>query len=534
MGVWLVDLADLSSGTTSGSSRLIHGGLRYLEYGELDLVRESLAERGRLLRLAPQFVRPLKLWIPAASRLGGAMTAVGRFFGWKWWPQQPPAEGRGDWLIRAGLALYDAYAHDPLLPKHGTARVPAAGAPPVNDERYGWLNSYYDAQVEFPERLVVGLLHDARRFAESHGSAFEVFTYHATTLKGTTAEIASLPGMCGPQEARTLEPAMIVNATGAWVDETLERLHVPARRLMGGTKGSHLFTFNSRLRGLLAGDGIYAEARDGRPIFITPLGDCVLIGTTDELFEGPPEDAVATDAERDYLLGSVNAILPDATLSAADVDFHTSAVRPLPYVDASTPASITRRHAIVEHRDAPVPLISLVGGKLTTMRSLAEEAAARVLSQLGIAVMANSRETPIMESDTYPRDPHERTRLCHEVARQTRFAPESVAAVEALYGGPVEPLFHSLAAENDRSLVDDTPLPTAFAAWVIRHEHARTLADLVERRLMLLYHQRLTRACLRRLAELLAAAGRIAPDACERAAADEIERLKVHYGKRVE
>ncbi len=275
------------------------------------------------------------------------------------------------------------------------------------------------------------------------------------------------------------------------------------------------------------------RATGGR-FFTLPLGDCVLIGTTDEPFEGPPQDALATDAERDYLLASVNAILPEAALTAADVDFHTCAVRPLPYVDASTPGSITRRHAIVEQRDAPLPMVSLVGGKLTTMRSLAEEAAAVVLKQLGLPVTANSRETPIMESNAYPRDPYERTRQWHEVARETRFAPESVAAVATLYGGPMGPLFHALAADGDHSLLDDTPLPAAFAAWVIRHEHVRTLADLVERRLMLLYHQRLTGACLRRLAELLAAAGRIPGNACERVVADEIARLQARYGKRVE
>src|SRR4051812_14350631 len=93
VAVWLVDTADIASGATSGSSRLIHGGLRYLEYGELALVKESLAERSRLLRLAPQFVHPLRLWIPTSTRFGGAVTAIGRFFGWKWWPHRAPRNG---------------------------------------------------------------------------------------------------------------------------------------------------------------------------------------------------------------------------------------------------------------------------------------------------------------------------------------------------------------------------------------------------------------------------------------------------------
>ena len=138
---------------------------------------------------------------------------------------------------------------------------------------------------------------------------------------------------------------MIVNATGAWVDETLQRLHVPSRRLMGGTKGSHLFTFNARLRECSRGEGIYAEAADGRPIFITPLADTVLIGTTDEPSTVRPQEARLTEPSATICSTSVNAILPEARLTAADVDFHYSAVRPLPYVDARSTAAITRRHA---------------------------------------------------------------------------------------------------------------------------------------------------------------------------------------------
>ena len=120
VSVWIVDTADIASGATSGSSRLIHGGLRYLEYGEFDLVKESLAERTRLLRLAPQFVRPLRLWIPAENRWGGLVPAVGRFFGWSWWPQ--PNRPRGSALIRAGLKFYDAYARTKRSPSTPAAR----------------------------------------------------------------------------------------------------------------------------------------------------------------------------------------------------------------------------------------------------------------------------------------------------------------------------------------------------------------------------------------------------------------------------
>jgi glycerol-3-phosphate dehydrogenase len=539
VSVWLVDTRDIASGATAGSSHLIHGGLRYLEYGDFGLVKESLAERALLLRMAPQFVRPLKLWIPSANRLGGSISAPGRFFGWNWWPAPQPKAGRGAWLVRAGLRFYDAYARDPLLPKHEVMRVSAGGGPRVNPHKYHWLCSYYDAQVAFPERFVMAIVEDARRLANIHSVDFQVFTYHRAVLNGKTVQLSRLPETHGIDFPSMLEPAMIVNATGAWVDETLQRLHVPSPRLMGGTKGSHLFTFNQRLRELLGEDGIYAEARDGRPIFITPLADTVLVGTTDERFEGSPEEAVATEPELNYLLDSVNAILPDAALTPDDVDFHYSAVRPLPYVSSATPGAITRRHAIVKHETATVPMISLVGGKLTTMRSLAESGAAVVLKQLGRPVTDNSREWLTTGAVNYPADRDSLPSVCEKIAVQEGFPASSVAAVWRLCGDFAHWVLskrvpQSLGFPSDHTLLDDTLLPFRFVRWTIHCEQARTLADLVERRLMLLYHQRLTKACLRRLAELLIEADQLPAAQIDAAVADEIARLKARYGKHVE
>jgi glycerol-3-phosphate dehydrogenase len=525
-GVWLVDTADIASGATSGSSRLIHGGLRYLEFGEFDLVKESLAERTRLLRLAPQFVHPLRLWIPAASRFGGSIGALGRFFGWSWWPTPVPRHGRGVSLIRAGLTFYDAYARDPHLPRHQVMKARAAPIPVAHDH-YRWLCSYYDAQVAFPERLVLALLAGAQQLAAQRQLDFRVFTYHRASLRGDTVEICPIDAA---EPSESLRPAAIVNATGAWVDRALERLHVPSRQLMGGTKGSHAFTFNARLREALSGQGIYAEARDGRPIFILPLADATLIGTTDEPFEGDPREARATPQELDYLLESVNAILPTARLSPSDIDFHYSAVRPLPKVDATSPAAITRRHSLVEHDNAAVPLYSVVGGKLTTMRSLAELTADTVLARLGRPVTANSRDCVLPGGENYPADSQALQQAVDQIAARTGFSSSSVAAVWKLCGTRSDSI---LASASDRELLGDTQLPCLFVRWSIEHEWATTLADLVERRLMLLYHHGLTKASLRRLAELLAEAGIFSAFDVDTRVAEEVARLAARFGKRV-
>lgn len=530
VAVWLVDTADIASGASAGSSHLIHGGLRYLEYGEFDLVKESLGERTRLLRLAPQFVRPLRLWIPTSNRFGGAIGAVGRFFHWDWWPTPQPRSGRGLELIRAGLAMYDAYARDPSVPKYRVTGLNAPDAPPFDRHRYRRLAAYYDAQVEFPERLTLALLEDAREISAAKGLDFRVLTHHTATLHDKTVEI--VPSSAGAtSEAPTVQPAAIVNATGAWVDETLARLHVDSKRLMGGTKGSHLFTFNQRLRDALRGQGIYAEARDGRPIFITPLAGTVLIGTTDVRVSGPPENALATDAELDYLIESVNAMLPEARLTRADINFHYSAVRPLPYADAKTTGAITRRHALAEHPGASMPLISVVGGKLTTMRSLAALTAATVLSRLGQPILATSEERPIPGAAHLPTDARKRREFWQRLASELSLSAESVAEVGQLVGSRAEEILRS---DSDRTLLTDSPLPCAMVRWSIEHEWAHTLADLVERRLMLLYHQRLTRGCLNHIAKLLVTAGHLPADQLEATVAAQIERLAVRYGKQVE
>ncbi|MEX0978067.1 MAG: glycerol-3-phosphate dehydrogenase/oxidase [Pirellulales bacterium] len=527
LSVWLVDSADVASGATSGSSRLIHGGLRYLEYGEFDLVKESLEERTRLLRLAPQFVHSLRLWIPATSRFGGAVGAVGRFFGWSWWPQ--PKVNRGSALIGAGLTMYDFYARDATVPKHTCGSTPVAGAPPVDRRKYRRLCSYYDGQVMFPERLLLSMLEDARRVSQERGLDFRVFTYHQARLNGKTVEI-SPSDKARSDQACTLEPAVIVNATGAWVDETLKRLHVPSQRLMGGTKGSHFFTFNQRLREQLAAQGIYAEASDGRPVFITPLEQAVLIGTTDIPFQGPPEDARATEGELAYLLDAVNTVLPEARLTESDIDFHYSAVRPLPYTDANSTAAITRRHSFVWQTGTAVPMFSVVGGKLTTMRSLAEQAAGVTLEHLGRTPTANSRERVFPGGDDYPQGAVAVAATQQAIAQGSGRSAAAVAAVWKLCGTRSAEI---LEASADRTLVNDLDLPCSFVRWSIEHEHAHTLADLVERRLMLLYHQRLTRGCLRRLAELLAEAGRLPSGDVDAAVEAEINRLRARYGKRV-
>jgi glycerol-3-phosphate dehydrogenase len=529
--VVVVDQADVASGATAFSSRLIHGGLRYLEYGDFDLVRESLAERTRLLRLAPQFVRPLELFIPVRSRMGGLVASARRFLGHESGEGEsggtPP---RGLWLARAGLWFYDRWARDPTLPRHRVYRATDNRAVPVDPRLYRWEMSYHDAQIVYPERFVLALLEDARRLAIGQGLTFRVWTYCRALLDGVTAEIRPA---AGGDAVATFRPAAIVNATGAWVDRTLARMSLASRRLIGGTKGSHLVTSSSRLRSLLGDRGIYVEAADGRPVFILPWAGNVLIGTTDVPFERGPEQAVAGDDEIDYLLDAVNQVLPQAALGQHDIDSHYSGVRPLPYADAATPAAITRRHALHWHTDAPLPLCSVIGGKLTTCRSLAEEAAGELLTRLGLRRSADSRERTIPGGHEYPSDAAALEAAWRRLSQRSGWTIEQVRAVWPLIGTRTEEVVDACAGQSATSL-PGTDLPAAFARWIIEHEWVTTLDDLVERRLMLIFDPRLSVGCLVELAGLLAAAGRLAPSDLDAHVKATIRRLGERYGKKVQ
>jgi glycerol-3-phosphate dehydrogenase len=359
-----------------------------------------------------------------------------------------------------------------------------AGVPPVSDKVARRLWAYSDAQITYPERLVIDFLADARQVAQEKGIDFRILTYSRATLRGATVEIEPVDGQAGA--ATTLEPVAIINATGAWVDATLAKLPVPSRRLMGGTKGTHFVTYHPRLAELLKGHGVYTEARDGRPVFLLPFGEGTLVGTTDLPFEGDPATAVATEQELEYLLAVVADVFPDARVTRRDIVMHQCGVRPLPYVDAKTPAAITRRHQLVWNDASSVPLVSLVGGKLTTCRSLAEETAAAILDRLGRSVGANSRE---------------------------RIVPSTEVDAELFAHGTAR-----------------RPFPTKAIRTAVKTEWAIRLEDVVERRLMLHFSPHLSRDMLVAIAAELVEQGKLAaaesPLAINRCAT----RLREHFG----
>jgi len=546
--VCIVDTGDVAGGATSRSSRLIHGGLRYLEYRDTALVRESLLERERLLKVAPHFVKPLRLTIPVKHRFGGLWAGFVRFSGLARtslgqallkFSRSP----RGLLAIKAGLSMYDRIARSDSMPPHKVESL-ADGASnwasntdtigPQVTQRVRWRCSYSDAQIEFPERFVLAMLEDARRAAESNGTVFEILPYHRAVASESSAEISIVPVDVDPStgntdQQKTITPSVVINATGAWGDRTLEALGLKERQLFAGTKGSHLFTNHPPLVAALNGNGIYAEADDGRLIFILPCAGGVLIGTTDEPFKGDPGHAVATPHDVDYLLQMVAGVFPDVGLTIDQVSMHHAGVRPLPKSDGGPAAAVPRGHSIEETELNGVPVLTLVGGKLTTCRSLAEEVRHRVCAHHNHPQCQSTIDRPL------PGAPAVGDHLLTEeqlarLAEKYNLTGRQAAAVWPLIGDRFDEVF---TTENNDSLAG-THIPESFVRWSIEHEWCTKLEDLVERRLMLIFQPTIHRATLEQLAIELVRAGRLTECEVDAEVDNVCRRLSKFYGRTAE
>ncbi len=447
--VLLVERGDIGAGTSASSSRLIHGGLRYLEYGELGLVYESLHERERLLRLAPHLVAPLELVIPVYR---GAR--------------------RPRWQIALGLALYDLLSIGRSVPGRtllGRDEL-LARMPGLNPRELVGGASYYDAQVRYPERLVVENVRDA----VANGAVLRTRTC-VTRVRVDGGRAVGVDWR-GPDGATGGAAApLIVNAAGPWVDEVLGPIQ--HTRLLGGTKGSHIIV--ARFSGAPS-TGVYVEAgADGRPFFILPWNDLLLIGTTDQRFDGDARDAAIDSHELDYLTSETERVFPGAAGLADRVLYTQTGVRPLPWRPRSATAAITRRHVIRRHRAAR-GLYSVVGGKLTTHRALAEDVLRKVRREL-------PRSSPAHPTRTRPLpgalDAPARDALLAELG--ARFGPAQAQRLWSVYGSAGAEIAALGARPELAARIDGVSgVLVAELIYAIEREWAVTLEDLLQRRCM--------------------------------------------------
>ena len=542
VSVVLADTGDLATGATSKSSRLIHGGLRYLEYGDVRLVRESLIERGKLLKLAPQFVRPLRLFVPTRQRWSGLLRSALGFFklartrlGRRMMGRSERRAPRGFWPVRIGLWMYDLFSWGDGLPKSRSRRLPtrepdspahlaADSHPQIDTTSYRWLCEYSDAQMCYPERCVIALLMDAEQTARERSVPFQIIPHATIRWQDSAIQITN-----SSSPPISIQPEMIVNCSGAWGDLTLKGIDPGTTPLFAGTKGSHFVTRHLQLKAMLGDQGVYAETGDRRLAFILPFGDAILVGTTDERWSGPPEQAIASDEELAYLLDVVDNVF-GLQLTRADIESHYSGVRPLPRTTDISNAVISREHSLAEHRLHGIPILTLVGGKLTTFRSVARQVADRVLKRLGQTRIATTDHRTLIGGEDFPRDPANWPPLWQRWATDSDTTVDEVAALWPLYGMQTRTILAQVASEP-RQLIADSPLTRRTVRWVIKHEWVSSLDDLIERRLMLIFAHTLSRSLLHDLAECLVESGHLSQDRLSSAIEATSARLRLHYGR---
>lgn len=452
LSVLLLEKNDFGGGTTSWSSRLIHGGLRYLEYAEIPLVYESLRERRILREVAPHLVKPIRLTIPVYE--------YGR---------------RGPLVIRLGMLAYDLLSLAKRIPRHRMlSRDELILAEPGLDRQGLKAGAqYYDGQVTFIERLVMENVLSAR------AAGADVRNYSPAiginVRERCVRAVQFLDGATGRETE--VSARVVINAAGPWVDRVLATVNREIRQFMGGTKGSHIVV--DPFEGAPT-DACYVEARqDGRPFFIIPWNRQYLIGTTDIRYDGDPGELTASAEEIDYLIAETNTVIPSAALSREDINFAYAGVRPLPRRDKGPESAITRKHIIMKHRRVARGLISIIGGKITTYRNLAEQAVNAAVRHLdGDAGRCKTRTAILPGADGL------------DAARQrlesdARFSDAAVDRLLSIYGGTVRQVL-DIADESpfDEFIDTDRTILAAEVAHAMRNEMATNLIDIVHRRMM--------------------------------------------------
>jgi glycerol-3-phosphate dehydrogenase len=427
--VLLVEKDDLASHTSSASSKLVHGGLRYLEYYEFRLVREALRERAILLKTAPHIVRPLRFVLPQAPGM------------------------RPRWLLRAGLLLYDLLSLRGGLPRSRASRDRALGEP-LSARRP--LLTYWDAWVDDARLVILNALDAAERGAE-----IATRTEFLSAVRDGETWLAKLSG------GREVRARTIVNAAGPWVAEVLRgRLNESSESRVRLVKGSHIV-----VPALYEGDQAYIlQQPDGRVVFALPYGDSTLVGTTDVAVD-KPEDAKIDEAETRYLCDAVNRYFT-RQVAPGDVIWAYSGIRSLHDDGAAEAKAVTRDYHLELDADPGPKLLSVFGGKITTARALAREA----VDLLGVEGRRSTGWLFLPGGDIYPL-------FLSWLDELARWLPaETVLRLSRAYGTRLKDLVGD--ATNVRALGRHfgAGLYEAEVRYLTEHEFARTAEDILWRR----------------------------------------------------
>jgi glycerol-3-phosphate dehydrogenase len=462
--VALFEQADFAGGTTAGSTRLIHGGLRYLETLDLRLVRMDLREREALLRIGPHLVKPLEFLVPLYGR---SLTYRSK--------------------LSLGMLLYDLLSFDKSLPRHRwlTRDEVMRSEPHLLSAHLQGAAAYYDAQVELPERLCLENLIEARE----HGACLLNYTevLRALRANGRITGLRVRDVLSG--EEAEVAGRVTVNAAGPWFDGVAARLTPSVPRRVRTTKGIHV-ACPPVVRCAL----VLFSPVDGRLFFAIPWLGYTWIGTTDTDFVDEPRRASATPADVDYLMRSAREFLP--ALDSGQILFSNAGVRAL-VTDEGSESSVSRQHRVVDETESGAPgLISVLGGKITGYRAIAEEVTDLACRRLGTVRRCRTAETPL---------PGARASAIRAAA-VPGVSQATVDHLRSLYGSRAADVLR-LAASNPafaEPLAADTPDIAAQVAFAVRTEQCLRVSDFLLRRTRLGFGPDQGRRALPRVAAWMA------------------------------
>ena len=500
LSVRLAEQGDLAQATSSASTKLFHGGLRYLEYFEFRLVRESLEERETLLVAMPHISWPMRFVLPYDPDMrfdGDTPTSrlLTRFM--PWMKGRRPA-----WLIRLGLFLYDTLGGRKILPATRTLDLSAdAAGRPLRPEfrRKAW--EYSDCWVE-DARLVALNARDAAL----RGADIRTRTRVTAARREGGLWVIDTEGPGGPA---TFRARALVNAGGPWVEDVIRNVaRINSSEGVRLVRGSHIVTNR-----LFDHDRCYFfQGQDGRIIFAIPYEqDFTLIGTTDKDHQGAPKDARCTDEERDYLIAFAGRYF-QKPLTAEDVVWTYSGVRPLYNDGAKSATAATRDYVLsVDTAGGGAPLLNVFGGKITTYRRLAESALARLAPHFPAATGAWTARVPLPGGD-FPHDGA--ASLRGSLMGRYPFLTERWAGrLVRAYGTDAALILGEATAAVDLGRDFGATLTEAEVRWLMAHEWARRAEDVVWRRSKL--GLRLTPAQVAELDAWMTGEGAAAPAAAE-------------------
>jgi len=450
LSVCLVEKNDLASGTSSKSSKLIHGGLRYLEYGEFRLVREALRERETLMRIAPHLVSPLRIVLPHHKGL------------------------RPKWMLRLGLFIYDHLGGGRTLPGTEMANLRTGSGKDVLKPEFETGFVFSDCRVDDARLVVTNALG-----AQNHGA--DILTRSKCTALSHKdniwqAEVSEHPG----GKARKIKARALVNASGIRVDEMVELAlgqEVPDHLRL--VKGSHIVT-----RRLYPGRQLYMfQNPDGRIIFAIPYEqDFTLIGTTDapyELSDGPIE---ISDAETDYLIGAANDYFSEP-ISKGDIVWSYAGVRPLYDNKKGNASAVTRDYVFDIKDETTPPVLSIFGGKITTYRELSEHALRKMkkyFPDLGPKQWRDwTAQKPLPGGDL---DMGFEEFVQLQAQKYPFLAPEHLLRLCRAYGTRMDIWLAGAKRTKDMGQNFGGTLSEREAKYLIKHEWAKTAEDILWRR----------------------------------------------------